>query len=713
MKIKKSHNICYRIDKIAHVDEKIEVKGWGIDTEKLQSISLSVMGKSSDGIKVQKEYRNDVLDFLGLSIEEPVGFTIYFDKTWFKYKKKVVLRMRSENNQQDIYIKLNRDIDLSNGKKIPFVQGVIRGYYYLQRHGIKPFANRLYTELIDRFGQKYNHWIAHNEPPVKSVRPFKKTPLISILVPIYNVKWEWLVECIESVLDQSYTNWELCLVDDCSDFQDIQPLLEKYNQNDKRIKVKFRKENGHISRASNDALSMAHGEFVGLLDHDDTLAPFALESVVECINQNEDVDIIYSDEDKINQKGKRCQAFFKPDWSPDTLLSQNYICHFLVVRRKIINDVGGFAIGLEGAQDYDLILKCTERTTKIKHIPQILYHWRMIEESTAVNPESKMYAFDAGKKVLEDTFKRRGKNVIVKEGNALGTYIPYYTVATNPKVSIIIPTRDHAADVKLCIESLLRTINYDDFEIIVVDNNSVEQETFELFKHYEKYLENAFKVLRLEIPFNYSQLNNQAVRLARGDYIVFLNNDIEILTPHWLEIMLGYATQEHIAAVGAKLLYDDETIQHAGVVLGLGGGSESEGVAGHGHKGYAVTEHGYFNKLDIVADYSAVTAAFLMIKKDKFIAVNGFDEENLPVAFNDVDLCIKLLRKGYYNVCLPNVIAVHYESKSRGLENTKEKQQRFTNEVNYMKKTWRTYLQNDPFYNPNLSLKNERFEIKV
>lgn len=536
---------------------------------------------------------------------------------------------------------------------------------------------------------------------------FSYKPKISIIIPVYNVDVNILDNCISSVLKQLYDNWELCLVDDASPNPQIREKIVKYSETDKRIKYKIRRENGHISKATNDGIKLSNGEFIAFMDNDDLLSPNALYEVVSALNRNEDLDIIYSDEDKINTRNKRLKPFFKPDWSPDTILSQNYVCHFLVVRKTLVEMVGGFEIGLDGAQDYDLILKCSEKTkaSKIFHISKILYHWRKVEGSTSKNPKAKEYAFDAGKKVIENALIRRGKEGNVNMGASLGTYIIEYNITGLPRVSIIIPTKEHASDLDQCLHSIITKTDYGNYEIIIIDNGSKGDELVAIYEKYSGMLKERFKVINLDIPFNYSKLNNTAVNHATGEFLVLMNNDIEILTPNWLELMLGYAQQSHIGAVGIKLYYPDESIQHAGVVLGIGG------VAGHSHKHLSKKDRGYFNRLIIPSNYSAVTAACLMVKKEDYLSVDGLDEINLPVAFNDVDFCIKLLEKGLYNICLSQVEAIHYESKSRGKENNPEKQQRFSREVEFMKEKWGETLYHDKYYNPNLSLYNEWFGI--
>lgn len=466
---------------------------------------------------------------------------------------------------------------------------------------------------------------------------------------------------------------------------------------DKRIKVKYRSENGHISKTTNDALKMATGDFVALMDDDDLLTPDALYKVVSVLNKNKNLDLIYSDEDKLNPKGLYCDPNFKPDFSPDTLLSLNYICHLVVLRRKIVEEVGGFTVGLEGAQDHDLLLKVTEKTNKIYHIPEILYHWRMIEGSTSMTISNKSYATDKGKLAIENALARRNIKGTVEKDELSTYYRVYYTYEKEPKISIIIPTRDYVDILKTCIDSIYEKTNYKNYEIIIANNDSKEKKTLDFFDEYKKKYKN-FKVVDCIMEFNYSRINNIAVEKATGEYIVLLNNDTEVITGDWLKIMVGYAMQKHIGAVGPKLLYPDETVQHGGVILGLGG------VASHAYIGATRDDFGMYGRLRVPYNYSACTAACLMIKKTKFLEVGGL-EENLKVAYNDIDFNIKLLEKGYYNVFLPNVELLHYESKSRGLDTTSEKYKRFQLEEKYMYDKWKSKLTEDRFYNPNFSKK--------
>ncbi len=539
----------------------------------------------------------------------------------------------------------------------------------------------------------YNEWLKRNEK-FEEVKKLKYQPLISVLVPVYNVDAKYLSECIESVLNQTYDNFELCLVDDASTKKETLDILKKYEKN-KKVKVKYRKENGHISKTSNDALKMAEGEFIALLDNDDLLVENALYEVAKVLNEDKKLDFIYSDEDKINLDGKRSDPHFKPDYSPDTLLSLNYICHLSVIRTELVRKVGGFTVGLEGAQDHDLFLRVVEKTKNIYHIPKILYHWRMIPGSTSLKLDNKDYAADNGKLAIEAALKRRKLNAHVEKDEPSTYYKVIYDFKKEPLVSILIPAKDHADVTEKCLKTVFEKTTYKNFEVILIDNGSTEKESLDLFEKYKKEHKN-FKVLREDIEFNYSKLNNLAAKKAKGEYLVLLNNDTEVITPEWLSYLVGYAAQPHIGAVGAKLFYSDDTVQHAGVILGLGG------VASHAYTEATRDALGLYGRLRVPYDYSAVTAACLCLSKKKFDEVGGL-EEDLRVAYNDMDLNLKLLKKGYYNIFLPMVELYHHESKSRGSDFDPDKINRFNSEQDYMWEKWGDLLKNDRFYNPNFA----------
>lgn len=545
------------------------------------------------------------------------------------------------------------------------------------------------SNLIDN--QKcYQEWLEKNNNHIE-IKKFSYNPLLSVIIPVYNVKREYLVECLESILKQSYPNFEIILIDDNSSNIETLNTLKEYENNSK-IKIKYRKTNGMISVASNDGIKLAKGEFLVLVDNDDKLDQNAFYYLVEALNKDKTLDFIYTDEDKMDIHGKYFEPHFKPDYSPDTLMGMNYICHLSCLRTSLVREVGGFRKEYDGSQDYDLFLRILDKTKKIYHVPRILYHWRETPSSTSLALGNKSYAYIAGKKALEDTLKRRNIKGEVLDNPTSSTYLIKYK-HDNPKVSIIIPMKDKVNLTKVCIDSLYNKNTYQNFEIIIVDNNSTEEETLNYFNALKKEHDNV-KILTIKEEFNYSRLNNLAIKEATGDYILLLNNDTEVLDKDFLDYMVGYASRDHVGCVGLKLLYKDLKVQHAGVVLGYGG------VAGHIFVTASNKDIGIFNRLSMPYDYSAVTAACLLVKKSKYLEVGGFDE-NLKVALNDVDFNLKMLKKGYYNVCLNNISLLHYESKSRGYEVTKEQMDRFQKEQDYMKKKWGKELENDKYFSSN------------
>jgi GT2 family glycosyltransferase len=558
----------------------------------------------------------------------------------------------------------------------------------------------------------YQRWLAKNyltKNDIKKLaldlKKFRYTPLISIIMPVFNVDERWLKKAIDSVLAQVYPNWELCIVDDGSHGEYIKAVIDEYRSKDRRIKVKYLHRNRGISEASNEALSMATGQFVGLLDHDDELSQDALFEVVRALNDNGDLNLIYSDEDKLSMDGVRSEPFFKPDWSPDTFCSYNYICHFTVIRKEIIDEVGGFRKGFEGSQDYDLFLRVTDKTQKIFHIPKILYHWRTIDTSVAKDPDSKLYAFENGKKAITEHLERNKLHGKVENASFLGNYRIRYYLEEKPKVTILIPSKDKVDVLKRCIDSITEKSSYAAYEIVIIDNGSSKQATN---SYYQTLRSNdQIRVLKYDHPFNFSAINNYGVANTDSEYIIFLNNDTEVITEDWIEAMLEFAQRDDVGAVGALLYYPNDTVQHAGVIVGIGG------VAGHAHKHSPRDAMGYYSRIKINQNLSAVTAACLMTKKSVFESVGGFDE-NFSHAFNDIDLCLKIRQNGYLIVYTPYSELYHHESLSRGYEDTPSKINRFADEIIYFKKRWHRELeQGDPYYNPNLTLNREDFTINI
>lgn len=532
---------------------------------------------------------------------------------------------------------------------------------------------------------------------------FIRRPLISLIMPVYNVKPAWFKLAVASVQNQSYDHWQLCIADDCSTDQELKELLQETADRDERIRLRFLEKNQGIAGASNTALQLATGEFVGLLDNDDELAAEALFEVVKAINHDPAVDCLYSDEDKISEQGKRYDPFFKPDWSPDTLRSYNYLCHFTVIRRQLVELAGGFRAGFDGSQDYDLFLRVTERAKQIVHIPKILYHWRAIEGSVGKRGDAKMYAYTSAKKALTDHLHRIGLQAGVEDGAFLGSYRIRYAVDRDPEIAVIIPTKDKIDVLNRCVTSIRNRSTYLNYRIVLVDNGSIEEQTFAYYESLKG--DERISLLHYDQPFNFSAINNFAVNRIDAEYLLFLNNDTEVISPDWLEEMLGHAQRPEVGAVGSLLYYSNNTVQHGGIIIGIGG------VAGHSHKYFPRRDLGYFGRLKVVQNLSAVTAACLLTKRGVFELVGGF-EEKLSHAFNDVDLCLKIRDQGHLVVYTPFAELYHHESISRGYENTKDKRERFRQEREFCEQRWEELLEaGDPYYSPHLTLQREDFSL--
>jgi O-antigen biosynthesis protein len=535
-------------------------------------------------------------------------------------------------------------------------------------------------------------------------------PLVSIVMPVHNPELAWLEQAIASVQSQIYTHWELCIAEDASTDPAVRAALERWMQADPRITVVFRAQNGNISAASNSALALAQGEWVALLDHDDMLAQDALFWVVDAINKNTLCQLIYSDEDKIDEAGSRSDPYFKSEWNPDLFYSQNMFSHLGVYKTSLVRAVGGFREGLEGSQDYDLALRCIEQLPvgqlgqQIQHIPRVLYHWRIHANSTAHSIDAKPYAMVAGERAINEHLTRTG---VAARAESVGygySYRVRYTLpAALPMISLIIPTRNGLKLLRRCVESILTKTTYADYEIIVMDNGSDDRATLRYLD--ELALKPNVRIVRDARPFNYSALNNAAVKLARGSVVGLINNDIEVISPDWLTEMVSHALRPEVGAVGARLWYSDDTLQHAGVVLGI------HGVAGHVHRFLPRGNVGYCGRAALIQSFSAVTGACLVVRKALYEEVGGLNEVELQVACNDIDFCLRLREAGYRNIYTPYAELYHHESASRGFDDTPEKQARSAKEVAYMHQRWGDALRNDPAYSPNLTLDAEDFSL--
>ena len=537
----------------------------------------------------------------------------------------------------------------------------------------------------------------------RHIKALQHNPVLSVIMPTYNTPAETLRSAIDSIKEQIYENWELCIADDASTLEETRAVLREYEGTDDRIKISYRETNGHISEASNTALDLARGEFVVLVDHDDELTRHALYMLAAELNRHPDADIIYSDEDKIDEDGVTNHPYFKPDFSPDMFLAQNYINHLGAYRRGLVEEVGRFRKGFEGSQDYDLALRVIEKSTpeRIRHIPFVLYHWRSLEGSVAAGEQEKSYALDAARKAIGEHLKRRGIKATVTAGiDEYSHRVIYALPRKRPKVSLIVPTRDRINLLKMVVDGVREKNDYPNWDLTVVDNGSEEPETASYLTELIK--DDRFKVIRDDGPFNFSRLNNRAAKATDGEIVGLINNDIEPISPDWLSEMVRQVTQPGVGAVGAKLYYPNDTLQHGGVIIGLGG------VAGHFDKRLPREKRGYFGRAVLVQNFSAVTAACMLVPRPVFEEVDGLDEVNLAVAFNDVDFCLKIRKAGYRLVWTPYAELYHHESVSRGLDTDPEKIDRFAAEIRVMQKRWATKFEADPYYNPNLTLDRER-----
>lgn len=571
-----------------------------------------------------------------------------------------------------------------------------RSSHIIAEDGMQSFAERSQIYMRRKLSQKKNPPKELSGKELEDMRiqcaSFEYRPKISIIVPVLNTREEWLRSSIESVLHQIYDNWELCIADDGSDQPHIKETLNCYQQKDARIKVKYLNENQGVSGASNEALAMANGEFIGFLDHDDQLLPNALYEVVLMLNRNASADFIYSDEILISKRGKPVFAYFRPDFSLDYMLSHCYIVHFVVIRASILKKIGGFRAEFTVSQDYDLFLRVLSQTRNVLHIPKILYKWRQYESSTGHLLKERV--MESSRRALQDFADREGIKGVVWGTKNFNFFRLKRDILDRPKISIIIPTKDRIDLLRRCIESIQNRSSYDNYEIIIVDNMSQEEETAAYLDGLGKSYENC-RIIKFNEKFNYSKLNNYAAEFARGEHLLFLNNDIEVLNSDWLEAMLEQSQRDEIGCVGAKLLYPDRKIQHVGVVVGWGGRAE------HIYKWLHSNDIGYMGHFVSIRNYSAVTAACMMLRKSIFNEVGGFDER-FEIGFGDVDLCLRVRELGYENLFTPYAELLHYESATRGRSFSFDPH---PNDTKRFIERWQEYIKGgDPYYNPNLPL---------
>lgn len=687
------------------------IKGWAVDREE---ISFELTGASgevlSSALTVDWYMRSDITVELA-ECDEPkmAGFVVRMEMR----QDKMLLRLRA-GERVCIY-----RIGGMTGLGSTSVLGKIKNYGTktvdsLRDYGLKTTLDRA-KHLIQRVTRKdvknYAKWIKKKMPSARELagqrrEAFAYRPLFSILVPMYETEERYLKELVHSVQAQTYENWELCLSDGSRDKSRLQKIVGELAEKDGRIKyIAGAAGPLGISDNTNQALSAAEGDYIVLGDHDDVFTPDALYECVKALNEKK-TDVIYTDEDKIDAKGTTCfEPNFKPDFNIDLLRSNNYICHMFVASKRLVDMVGGFDKAYDGAQDYDFIFRCVERANAVHHIPKVLYRWRSHAGSTAEAPEAKLYAFEAGKRAIEAHYKRMGLDAAVEHGDDWGFYKTTYAVHGNPLLSIVIPNKDHIADLKKCMDAIDEKSAYRNYEYVIVENNSEYEETFRFYEEIAQR-ENV-QVLYWKDEFNYSEINNFGVRHANGEYILLLNNDTEIINEDCLSQMLGYCQREDVGAVGARLYYEDGTIQHAGVVIGFGG------IAGHAFVGLHEEAGLYQSRTKVACDYSAVTAACLMTKKSVFEQVGGL-EKAFKVAFNDIDFCMKIRKLGKLVVYNANAKMYHYESKSRGFEDTPEKLERFNREIRLFHERWPDILESgDPYYNPNLTLEKADFSFRA
>lgn len=687
-------------------DGRYQLGGWHMGGAQTQ-ISLF-----SDGTLIPSEcrmvHRMDILgEFPEAAFEETYGFELIFDRP----KKHYLRLVLTGDGKKAVYrVNFRKMLSGKQGLSVIFKKSML----YLRRKGFRQFLRRVSDVVFGSDSVSYTRWrrkYGTTKEQLQAQRgvKFDWMPKFSIVVPLYRTPEHFLKELVASVQKQTYTNWELVLSDGSGADSPLTALLDRMAAEDERIRVLHNGKQLRIAENTNAALAEARGEFIVFGDHDDLFAPDALYECARLLNQKRDAELIYTDEDKVDGSGRRYfQPHFKPDYSPDLLCSMNYFCHLVVVKRQLQQKVGLLDAAFDGAQDYDFVLRCTEQTVPehICHIPRILYHWRTHQNSTSEKPESKRYAFTAGCRAVQAHYDRLGIRATVKEGQYPGLYESLYEIVDEPLISILIPNKDHLEDLKNCIRSIEEQSDYRNYEYIIIENNSTEPETFAGYRELEA-ANPKVKVVFYDRPFNYSDINNFGAQHASGTYYLLLNNDTEFIRPDGLRQLLGVCQRPDVGIVGARLYYEDNIIQHAGVVLGFGG------IAGHAFIGQSREDNGYFSRILCMQNYSAVTAACLMVKASVFREVGGMSAE-LPVAFNDIDFCMKVRAAGYLIVYNPQAELYHYESKSRGLENTQEKVERFNREMARFLERWGGQVKaGDPYYNPNLSLDKADFSLKL
>lgn len=703
--IKLEQTLEYYIESCHRDAEKVSVTGWCMGAGE---VNLYLLDAKGTPLPVQTEhfYRKD-LTAVFPECEKAVkpGFLVQTTALEQGTGNRFYLEMRSAERSAKTRLKKWDD----GGKFQYALEKAGAAVRYLERNGVGPTIHKINTKLGKKEETSYQDWRKKYEVTAEELEEQRKTsfsyqPKFSVLVPVYQTNPVFLREMMDSIKNQTYGNWQLCMAGQLEG--KAKSAAKEYAADERRITLGNLEKNEGLSGNTNAAAALAEGDYIVLADHDDIVSPNALYELAKALNEDRGIEVLYSDEDKISMDGKNYfEPHFKPDFNPDLLCSMNYICHLFAVKKEVAEAAGFFDGTYDGAQDLDFILRCCEQSRKICHIPKILYHWRCHMNSTAANPESKLYAFEAGRAAVEAHYKRCGIPAKVEHAESYGRYRTVYQWQETPLVSVIIPNKDHSEDLDKCLRSVIDKSEYRNFEIIVVENNSTAPETFTYYEKIQKEYSQVH-VIFYEGGFNFSKINNFGAAAARGEYLLLLNNDTEMINGKVIGELLGCCMREDVGIAGAKLLYADDTIQHAGVVLGFGG------TAGHAFIGKSRYDTGYFNRINSVQDYSAVTAACMMVKHDLYDRVGGLTEE-LAVAFNDIDFCLKVREQGKLVVYNPYAELYHYESKSRGYEDSPEKVERFQDEVDRFIHRWRPLIeQGDPYYNRNLTLDNSDFSLR-
>jgi len=723
----------YKIDVIRIRENYITVNGWAIGKDPFILVAYRVTdGARPVSSKLVRTRRDDVSQiYFGEVADTDLGFDIRFSyergKTYFlemqyrdphglKSRKTIRLNEKTIARRTSVsYKRMEKIKDLCNLETL----GVAAEY--MKKHGLKALIRKSRSK-IQGFDNDYEYaeWFEKTRPSKEELETQRNTffgdgaPLFSVVIPVYETPVPYLKALLDSLLMQTYPRFEACIADGSPAGKSRENVLKAYSEKDSRIRYQVLGENRGISGNTNAALSMAKGDFIVFCDHDDLLPEHALFECAKAIREHPDCDCLYSDEDKLDMDGGSLfDPNFKPDFNIDLLRSVNYICHLFVVKKELPDRYGNFNADYDGAQDYDFIFRMTEQAKHIIHIPKVLYHWRCHMNSTASNPESKLYAFQAGAKVIRAHYKRVWPEIAiddVKKGVDYGIYHTFFRTEKEPLISVLIPNKDHTDDLDTAVRTLMNRGTWKNLEFVIIENNSTEKKTFEYYERIKKEFPNVrvveWKPEDPSKPFNFSAINNLGARYANGEYLLLMNNDVEIINPDSLKEMMGYAQRPDVGIVGCRLLYEDDTIQHAGVIVGFGG------IAGSAFVGLHSVQNSYFHRAVTAQDYSAVTAACMLTRKSMFDEVGGLSEE-LAVAFNDIDYCMKVRKTGKLVVYNPYASFHHYESKSRGLEDTPEKVDRFNREVATFMKKWPEILKDgDPYYNPNLTLRKSNFALR-